>query len=73
MIARNSNTITELAITLKMEFARLIINQYKFYIDFKGLMYFEDGGDKNYANIIRDKKFIEQFYRNLQTNTDDLN
>jgi hypothetical protein len=50
--------IDKLNTSIKMRYAQLIINQYKFYIDFRGLMYFEDGKDQNYNNIIRDKKFI---------------
>jgi hypothetical protein len=40
----------------------VIINEYKFYVDFKGLLYFEDTRDYIYPNAIKDRKFISQLY-----------
>ena len=39
--------------------AKVFINEYKFFIDFKGIMYFDDDQmTKNTKNVINDKKFI---------------
>lgn len=46
-------------------------NEYNFYIDFKGLMYFDDGTPYLYPNCIKDKKFIAQFYKHLQVTTNE--
>jgi len=40
----------------------LVISEYKFYVDFKGMLYFEDSKDYIYPNAIKDKKFITQLY-----------
>lgn len=40
----------------------LIMNEYKFHVDFKGMLYFEDSKDYIYPNAIKDKKFITQLY-----------
>ena len=42
-----------------------VINEYRFYVDFKGMLYFEDTKEFTYPNSIKDKKFITQFYENL--------
>lgn len=39
-----------------------VINEYRFYVDFKGMLYFEDTKEFIYPNSIKDKKFITQFY-----------
>lgn len=43
----------------------IITNEYKFYVDFKGMLYFEDSKEYVYPNSIKDKKFINQLYENL--------
>jgi hypothetical protein len=43
----------------------IITNEYKFYVDFKGLLHFEDTKNYIYSNSIKDKKFINQLYSNL--------
>ena len=45
-------------------------HSYRFYVDFKGLLYFDDGTPFTIANTIKDKKFIAQLYKNLQVNDD---
>ena len=42
-----------------------INNEYKFYVDFKGLLYFEDVKNYIYPNAVKDKKFIKYLYQNL--------
>jgi hypothetical protein len=44
-------------------------NQYNFYVDFKGLLYFDDGTPFLYPNCIKDTKFITQFYKHLRVST----
>lgn len=39
-----------------------VMNEYRFYVDFKGMLYFEDSKDYIFPNSIKDKKFITQFY-----------
>lgn len=39
-----------------------VMNEYRFYVDFKGNLYFEDSKEYIYPNSIKDKKFITQFY-----------
>ncbi len=39
---------------------------YHFYVDFKGLMYFDDTTPFIFPNAIKDRKFIEFFYRNIR-------
>ena len=53
----------------KQYFATTIIqNEYNFYIDFKGLLYFDDGSPMIYPNCVKDHKFINQMYKNLKKN-----
>jgi hypothetical protein len=42
-----------------------INNEYKFYVDFKGLLYFEEVNNYIYPNAVKDKKFIKYLYQNL--------
>jgi len=42
-----------------------VMNEYRFYVDFKGNLYFEDSKEYIYPNSIKDKKFITQFYEHL--------
>lgn len=58
MIGYYFKVIDKLNTKIRMKYAQVILNQYRFYIDFRGLMYFEDGQSQTYGNIIRDKKFI---------------
>jgi hypothetical protein len=44
----------------------IIQNEYNFYVDFKGLLYFDDGTPFVYPNCIKDVKFITNFYKNLR-------
>lgn len=57
---------------LTVKYRLVIINEYKFYVDFKGLMYFDQGGPISPTNLIKDKKFINKFYQNLKPNKSDV-
>lgn len=46
-----------------------ITNSYNFYVDFKGLLYFDDGTPFLYPNCIKDVKFITQLYKNMKPST----
>lgn len=46
--------------------SKRILREYFFHIDFKGLLYLEDGGPYIFANAVKDKKFLRQFYSNLR-------
>lgn len=48
------------------EMARRALREYFFHIDFKGLLYLEEGGPYIFANAVKDKKFLAQFYNNLK-------
>lgn len=52
----------------RLKYDLVIINEYKFYVDFKGLMYFDHGGPISPTNLIKDRKFINKFYQNLKEN-----
>lgn len=53
----------------RRSFASIVFNQYKFYVDFQGLLYFDDHHiHSNPKNLIRDLKFIQKFYRCLKPN-----
>jgi hypothetical protein len=54
--------------TCHAKFAQIIINQYHFYIDFKGTLFFDDKSPAIYSNAIRDEKFLKNFYQNLKYN-----
>ena len=52
-------TIRTLNFKRTYNFVKVFINEYKFFIDFKGIMYFDDDQmTKNAKNVINDKKFI---------------
>jgi len=51
----------------------VVINEYKFLIDFKGMMYFDDSDLSSGKNVIRDVKFVNKFYQNLQKNNTKVN
>lgn len=53
----------------KVVYSLVILNEYKFYVDFKGIMYFDDGKPISPTNIIKDKKFLNKFYKSLNKNT----
>lgn len=55
----------------RFKFATTTINQneYNFYVDFKGLLYFDDGTPFLYPNCVKDVKFITFFYKNLKPST----
>jgi hypothetical protein len=55
-------------LTFKTAYTLIILNEYKFYVDFKGIMYFDDGGPISPTNIIKDKKFLKKFYLSLKNN-----
>lgn len=39
-------------------FAKVVVNKYLFFVDFKGMLYFDDDQmNKNPHNLIKDKKF----------------
>ncbi len=62
MIFLNSHTIPTLSI-LAQRFSRVVITEYKFWVDLKGLLYFDDPKTyQNPRNQIRDRKFIEKLY-----------
>lgn len=52
----------------RISFGNATLNVYRFYVDFKGIMYFDDGGPISPTNIIKDKKFIQKFYQSLKRN-----
>jgi hypothetical protein len=52
----------------RIKYGLVVINEYKFYIDFKGMMYFDDSDLNNTKNVIRDVKFVNKFYQTLQKN-----
>jgi hypothetical protein len=69
MIFYNPKKMKGLLKTISQPFAKVVVNQYRFLIDFQGLMYFDDEQThKNPKNLIRDRKFIEKFYRSLRIN-----
>ena len=68
MMRISSHLEGRLGLTRKINFNLIIINEYKFYVDFKGMMYFDDGGPISPTNIIKDKKFIAKFYNSLKLN-----
>jgi len=51
-----------LARKIVRQIGTFVINEYRFYVDFKGMLYFEDTKEFTYPNSIKDKKFITQFY-----------
>ena len=51
----------------------VLLTEYKFYIDFKGNIYFDQPGPLSPANIIKDKKFIKKFYQSLKKNDEESN
>lgn len=48
-----------------------IHNEYKFYVDFKGLLYFDDGTPFVYPNCVKDHKFINELYKKLEAREGD--
>jgi hypothetical protein len=52
----------------RITYGIVIVNEYKFYVDFKGIMYFDSGAPISPTNIIKDKKFIQKFYQSLKDN-----
>ena len=53
--------------TQKCPFVSVIVeNSYNFYVDFKGMLYFDDGSPTNFPNAIKDAKFLSQFFKNLK-------
>lgn len=61
-----------LGLVRRVRFSIVIVNEYKFYIDFKGVMHFDEG-TFSLANAIRDKKFINKFYQVLKKNDEGVN
>ena len=55
-------------LTLKLSHSIIFINEYKFFVDFKGLMHFDDEEVSSGKNIIRDLKFVSKFYQTLRKN-----
>lgn len=47
----------------------IVLNSYNFYVDFKGLLYFDDSTPFIFPNCIKDIKFITQFYKHLKVTT----
>lgn len=72
MICRAARLLKTLTRAAHCGMASYILNEYKFYVDFNGLMYFDDEGSKNYTAIIRDAKFIHKFYQEMQPTSDPL-
>lgn len=73
MITRSTRTAYSSFNFTRLLYNIVIINDYKFYIDFKGSMYFDHGGPISPTNIIKDKKFINKFYQSLNINTTGIN
>lgn len=68
MIFYNPKPRTALAL-LTCSFAKVVVTEYKFWVDFQGLMYFDDAQvHHNPRNQIRDLKFIDKFYHSLREN-----
>lgn len=44
----------------------IVHNEYNFFVDFKGHLYFDDGTPFVYTNSVKDAKFIAQLYKNLR-------
>lgn len=61
-----TNSCRQIARYFKFATATFIQSEYNFYVDFKGLMYFDDGTPFLYPNSIKDVKFITQFYKHLK-------
>jgi len=61
------------SLTLKPHASLILLTEYKFYIDFKGNMYFDQPGPLSPTNIIKDKKFIKKFYQSLKKNEEGVN
>ena len=51
-------------------FNLLILNEYRFCVDFKGIMHFDYGGPISPTNVIKDRKFIQKFYRSVKGNAE---
>lgn len=56
-----------------LTFSLVIVNDYKFYVDFKGSLYFDQPGPLSPANIIKDKKFVKKLYQSLRRNEGGVN
>lgn len=61
-----TNSVKYIQVYCKFATTTFIQSEYNFYVDFKGLMYFDDGTPFLYPNCIKDVKFITQFYRHLK-------
>jgi len=63
-------TLTHLRPTLqnRIKYGLVVINEYTFFIDFKGMMHFDDSDFSSGKNVIRDVKFVNKFYQTLQKN-----
>lgn len=69
MIFYNAARPAALRRFLRCGFAKVVVTEYKFWVDFQGLMYFDDTEAlRNPRNQIRDRKFIEKFYDSLREN-----
>ena len=65
---RTIRNLTVGGLLSKNKYSLVILNEYNFYVDFKGVMYFDTGGPISPTNIIKDKKFIHKFYKSLREN-----
>lgn len=69
MIFYNAARPPALRTSLRSAFAKVVVTEYKFWVDFQGLMYFDDPeAHRNPRNQIRDRKFIQKFYDSLREN-----
>ena len=75
-IKNNNKMIKNLSIIVRKltknrrQFATMTVihNEYNFYVDFKGLLYFDDGTPFIYPNCVKDHKFVNQMYNHLKSN-----
>lgn len=69
MIFYNTARQPTLSRSVRYSFAKVVVTEYKFWVDFQGLMYFDDPEAlRNPRNQIRDRKFIDKFYDSLREN-----
>lgn len=51
----------------KISYAQSNVHSYRFFVDSRGLMYFDDEFlHTNPKNLIKDRKFIQKFYSSMR-------
>lgn len=71
MLTKKLNMLRNSYQFIRFNFATttIIQNSYNFYVDFKGLLYFDDSTPFIFPNCLKDIKFITQFYKHLKSST----